>query len=47
MGHVMYCYKCCILDRASRTKEILFNFLVNYGSRQIGYDGVVSGNRFP
>ena len=33
MGHVMYCYTNCILDRASRTKETLFDFLLNYESR--------------
>ena len=33
MGHVMYCYIGCILDRASRIEETLFDFLLNYGSR--------------
>ena len=26
MGHVMYCYTSCILDRASRTEETMFDF---------------------
>ena len=33
MGHVMYCYTGCILDRAARTEETLSEFLLNYGSR--------------
>ena len=33
MGHVMYCYIGCILDRASRTEETLSDFYLNYGSR--------------
>ena len=35
MGHVMYWYRGCILDRASHTKETLpdFFFLLNYESR--------------
>ena len=34
MGHVMYCYIGCILDRACRTEETLSDFLLlNYGSR--------------
>ena len=28
MGHVMYCYTDCILDRASRTEETLSDFFV-------------------
>ena len=40
MGHVMYCYKSCILNRASRTEETLSDFLLNHGSRQMGHDGV-------
>ena len=43
MGHVMYCYIGCILDRVSRTKETVRFFLLNYGSRSIGHDDVVSG----
>ena len=33
MGHVMYCYTSCILDRASRIEENLSDSLLNYGSR--------------
>ena len=43
----MYCYISCILDRASRTKETLSDFLLNYGSRQMGHDGVASGYPTP
>ena len=43
MGHVMYCYTGCILDRACRTKKTLSNFLLNYGSRYMGHDGVALG----
>ena len=39
MGHVMYCYTGWIVDRASCTKETLFDLLLNYGSREIGHDG--------
>ena len=40
MGHVIYCYIGCILDRVSCTKETLSDFLLNYGSRSMGHDGV-------
>ena len=43
MGHVMYCYT-YILDRASRSEETLSNFLLNYGSRKMGHNSVVSGH---
>ena len=41
MGHVMYCYTGCILDRASHTKETLFNVFVKLwisinGTQQCG-----------
>ena len=32
MGHVMYCYIGCILDRASHAEETMSDFLLNYGS---------------
>ena len=32
MGHVIYCYTGYSLDRASRTEETLFDFLLKYGS---------------
>ena len=47
MGHVMYCYTGWIMDRASCTEETLLNFLLNYGSREMGHDGVAPGNWFP
>ena len=28
MGHVMYCYTGCILDRDSHTEDTLFDFFV-------------------
>ena len=33
MGHVMYCYIGCILDKASRTEKTLSDSLLNYGFR--------------
>ena len=47
MGHVMYCYTGFILDRASRTDETLSDFLLNYGSRLMGHDGMASGHPTP
>ena len=47
MGQVMYCYTSWIVDRASHTKETLFYFLLNYGSQEMGHDGVVSGYPTP
>ena len=47
MGHVMYCYIGCILDRASRIEDTLSDFLLNYGSRLMGHDGVASGYPTP
>ena len=44
---MMYCYIGCILDRASCTENILSNCLLNYGSRQMGHDGVASGYPTP
>ena len=35
------------MDRASRTEEILFNFLLNYGSQEMGHDSVASGYPTP
>ena len=47
MVHVMYCYIGWIVDRTFRTKETLFNLLLNYGSREMGHDGVASGYPTP
>ena len=47
MGHVMYCYTCCIFYRASRIEETLSDFLLNYGSREMRHDGVASGYPTP
>ena len=47
MGHEMYCYTCWIVDRASRTKKTLFDFLLNYGSREMGHDGEALGYPTP
>ena len=43
----MYCYIGWIVDRSSRTEETLFDFLLNYGSQEIGHDGVESGYPTP
>ena len=47
MGHVMYCYIGWIVDRAFCTEETLFVFLLNYGSREMGHDGVALGYSTP
>ena len=47
MGHVMYCYTGWIVDRASRTEETIFDFLFNYGSREMRHNGVASGYPTP
>ena len=33
MGHVIYCYICCIFDIALYTDDTLFDFLLKYGFR--------------
>ena len=40
MGHVMYCYTGCILDRASRTEETLSIFFVKLWISIMRHDGV-------
>ena len=47
MGHVMYCYTGCILYIVSHTDETLSDFLLNYGFREMGHDGVTSGYPIP
>ena len=47
MGYKMYCCTGWILDRASRTEETLFDFLLKYGSREMGHDGAASGYQTP
>ena len=44
---MMYCNTGCILDRASHTEETMFDFLLNYGSRKMGHDGVASSHPTP
>ena len=43
MGYEMYCYTGWIVDRASLIEGTMFNFLLNYGSREMGHDGAASG----
>ena len=47
MGHVMYCYIGWIVDRTSRTEKTMFDFLLIYGSREMGLNGVVLGYPTP
>ena len=51
MGHVMYCCRGCILDRASRTEETLYDFLLTLQEKsKLETDNLVSnpsGNGIP